>query len=366
MQPGDAHKTRLAGALADRAILAGDVRALMEDLADRLGWGTVALFGRQGGYWHRLTVTGSHEVDLPRSLADPPIAPPLPCDRLMPVMIQDRTVGYMAVESGGRPLSRVSGEHLSLALSHLGIWLESREWNLRQRDRELALTRDRLSSERSMRVHAVVSHQLKTPIQLGQGLISDALEHAADSTRVGRRLDTLLESIQRFDRAIMSLFDRHGIRLPRHERRMAPVHFLSLCERIMHESASARRRRRMNLVLEVGPDVWGLADQSRMQIVLENLVSNAIKGGPHEGRIELAAFVEGARIGFRVVNEGGPIPPSRLEALFRPQEPNPTDPTSTGLGLSLCRDYMQQMGGGIELREHEAGTVVFEGWVARV
>ncbi len=356
-------RARWEAAMVDRAILSGDLPVLLRHVLERFGapFGGVYAYREEGLF--RQAVSGPEAASLPPSLAPEFLSPPWPCDRGWSLMHRGRPVGHLVLGGGAvRVPARVRPE---VELTRLAACLERLNLKERRQRFEVLRARAREMSESQVRSHAVVSHQLKTPLQLGQSLISDALAHVQDHERVGRRLDTLFESLRRFHRSMVALFDRHGIHLERHRPQPVPVNLLSMGEQLVKELEPALRRRRLTCSLEIGPDLWAIADPLRLEIVLENLLGNAIKAAPRETGIALSADATDGQVRFRVANPGGPIPPGRLGQLFRPQSPNPEDPTSTGLGLSLSRDYLHQMGGGISLIAHEQGEVVFEGWLGR-
>lgn len=83
-----------------------------------------------------------------------------------------------------------------------------------------------------------------------------------------------------------------------------------------------------------------------------NLVSNAIKFTHPNGRVSILAEADenGNRV-IRVIDTGIGIPPERMEYLFDPNSHSSTRGTDeepgTGLGLHLCRDVMNVLGGTI-------------------
>ncbi|MEB3187602.1 MAG: HAMP domain-containing sensor histidine kinase [bacterium] len=351
----------LREALLDRELMAGHLEGALSRLLPRLGARTAALYGHLGEELARLAVAGEEGAACPVRLPADLVAPPWPCDRTWSLEVQGRTVGRLLL--GGQSQQTRSGEVLAVELPRLAAAVERLLIRERRRAMDQVQARARALEDRRSRSQAVVSHQLKTPLQLGQGLVSDALAHAADTGRVARRLDTLFEALKRFNRSIVALFDRHGIHLERHRRQLLPVNLLSQCEQMLKELEPALRRKRLTPSLVASPEVWGLADPLRFEIVLDNLLGNAIKAAPRDSGVQIVVRSEEGRACIRVTNPGGPIPGDRLEGLFRPLPPNPDDPTSTGLGLALTHDYLVQMGGGLDLLAHEHGEVVFEGWV---
>jgi signal transduction histidine kinase len=102
------------------------------------------------------------------------------------------------------------------------------------------------------------------------------------------------------------------------------------------------------------PPLYVLADRDKLQQILLNLVSNALKFTPAGGRVELALLPtpnEQNMAVLRVSDTGIGIPNDKLEAIFEPfvqigrSLRNPGE--GTGLGLAISRDLARAMGGDI-------------------
>jgi signal transduction histidine kinase len=100
-----------------------------------------------------------------------------------------------------------------------------------------------------------------------------------------------------------------------------------------------------------------LADPNKLRRVLINLISNAIKYTPPDGRITIAASASGNGEdgwGRIAVTDTGPgIAADRHEPIFQPYvrgDGAATDSTpGLGLGLTICRELVEQMGGTVDV-----------------
>jgi signal transduction histidine kinase len=108
------------------------------------------------------------------------------------------------------------------------------------------------------------------------------------------------------------------------------------------------------------------ADKDRVRQILVNLVDNAIKYSPGGGRIELGVeAIDGLAL-FRVIDEGMGIPPEERPRIFEKFYRLDPDMTrgigGTGLGLYICSELVERMGGRIwvESREENGSAFYFE------
>jgi signal transduction histidine kinase len=100
------------------------------------------------------------------------------------------------------------------------------------------------------------------------------------------------------------------------------------------------------------------ADKEMISAVLRNLISNAIKFTPHEGKIMISVDVKQNELTVSVSDTGVGISKERIEKLFKISDINSTPgtekETGTGLGLILCKEFINKNNGKIWL-ESEAG-----------
>jgi signal transduction histidine kinase len=108
-----------------------------------------------------------------------------------------------------------------------------------------------------------------------------------------------------------------------------------------------------NIALEANlpPNIELTADKFMMQTILRNLLSNAIKYTHNDGKITLSASREPQSIKISIHDTGVGISPSNMEKLFRIETSYSTAGTNkeqgTGLGLILCKEFVEKHGGSI-------------------
>jgi signal transduction histidine kinase len=110
-------------------------------------------------------------------------------------------------------------------------------------------------------------------------------------------------------------------------------------------------RRGVTLSAAVHPDLGEMnGDERKIRQVLLNLLSNAIKFTPEGGRIEVTAAPESGAVDVSVIDTGVGIAPEDHEAVFeefRQVGESAAKQEGTGLGLALCRKFVELHGGKI-------------------
>jgi signal transduction histidine kinase len=91
-----------------------------------------------------------------------------------------------------------------------------------------------------------------------------------------------------------------------------------------------------------------LADSARIQQVLSNLVGNAVKFTPRNGRISVTAECADGEVRFGVIDTGPGIPAEQLPHIFgRFWQAKPSDRRGIGLGLAIAKGIVEAHSGRI-------------------
>jgi signal transduction histidine kinase len=94
-----------------------------------------------------------------------------------------------------------------------------------------------------------------------------------------------------------------------------------------------------------------VADKNMIELVLRNLISNAIKFTNKKGKIDIHITEQNQEIQISVADDGIGIPENRLETIFEVSKnkntPGTENEQGTGLGLILCKDFIENHGGKI-------------------
>lgn len=124
--------------------------------------------------------------------------------------------------------------------------------------------------------------------------------------------------------------------------------------RLLRLQADAKH---IEVTLKVDPSVCAFADKDMVNLILRNLISNAIKYTPEKGQIEVGARKAGSEVEIYVKDNGMGISP---EALSKINQQNffttkgTAGEAGTGLGLMLCKEFVNRNGGSIMI-ESEVG-----------
>jgi len=103
--------------------------------------------------------------------------------------------------------------------------------------------------------------------------------------------------------------------------------------------------------------IWAFADERTIDTVIRNLLSNALKFTPENGKVEISAQEEKNSIEISISDTGVGIKPENIEKLFQIDVSYTTRGTAkepgTGLGLILCKEFVEKNGGSIGVESEE-------------
>jgi signal transduction histidine kinase len=125
------------------------------------------------------------------------------------------------------------------------------------------------------------------------------------------------------------------------------------------EPAAEEKRLRLTTQLPDVPPVLE-TDPVRLQQILVNLVSNAVRHSPQGGRIEVGVMVDTTAVAFTVRDEGPGIPAELHERIFEPFERFDTaSGLGTGLGLPVSRRLAEVLRGRLTVSSQPGRGAVF-------
>lgn len=210
-----------------------------------------------------------------------------------------------------------------------------------------------LDAQKTRLLHQV-SHELKTPLtalQEGTALLQDKL--IGPLTPGQQEVVAILASnCQRLRRLIENLLDYSGLRsAPVHMRRESLQAGEVLAQVAAdHKLAAAARGVQLDIRSE---NAELLADRDKLRVIVDNLVSNAIKYAPPGSTIRLVSRCQRQQVLIEVADEGPGVPAelgSRIfDAFVQGPPPEGSAVKGSGLGLSIVRELVTLHGGSIEL-----------------
>jgi signal transduction histidine kinase len=230
--------------------------------------------------------------------------------------------------------------------------LESERKRLEEMNSELL----RISGERQDLIR-ILSHDLRSPFTA----IWQLVQLAAEETPESEYLSMIRQSADKGLSIIDSVSRMLAVESGKQPLETVPVALKRAVEEAVAAVRPTFQEKGIEYEIQVDEAIRVLADEPTLiNSVLANLLSNAAKFSPPEGRIHVEASTDGDPAGttvhLTVVDHGIGIPPDLLEQIFDPFSPTTREGTTgekgTGFGMPLIKRLIERYGGSIDIDSH--------------
>ena len=231
-----------------------------------------------------------------------------------------------------------------------------------QQSEELKTINDQLKTLNNTKdkLFSIIAHDLRNPFniilghsnilredfeRLEQEEIRDSIEYIDNSSRNAYEL-------------LQNLLEWSRSQIGRIESDPTFIKLYHLVEKSLNLQLHMAESKEIQLLNLVSEEVLAFADEDMIHTTLRNLVSNAIKFTPRGGKIEVTGEIKEDFVEVTVEDNGIGIKQENISKLFSLEESYSTSGTEeeqgTGLGLILCKDFVQRNNGDIYI-ESESG-----------
>ncbi len=202
---------------------------------------------------------------------------------------------------------------------------------------------------------ATMSHELRTPLNSILGFSEVLTTSNQLNEKQQRWVQNIHSSGERLLNLINDILDLAKIEAGKMQVRLEEFSIHDVCEGLLNMFRPMAEKKNIDMRGQIDPGIPLLRqDVIKLQQILSNLVSNAIKFTPEGGRVILKAEADALDIVLTVTDTGVGIAPEEQELVFEKfrQAGNPLtrEHAGTGLGLSIVRELSKLLGGQVTLR----------------
>ncbi|MDE0021893.1 MAG: ATP-binding protein [Candidatus Poribacteria bacterium] len=216
------------------------------------------------------------------------------------------------------------------------------------------ITREKEIDQMKSEFVALVSHELRTPLTSIYGYTRLILDG-----KTGAMPEVMRDKLERVERQairlsglISDLLDLSRIESGRIELKLEPLDLAEIGKMRMDEISPQAAEKRIHLSFEAEPGLpLATGDAERIGQAVTNLLGNAVKFTPDDGRVETRVGREGGYLWLSVKDTGPGIAPNDQEMIFdkfrQASNLQTRKQGGTGLGLAIARSIIQAHGGEI-------------------
>jgi len=212
---------------------------------------------------------------------------------------------------------------------------------------------------------ANVSHEIRTPLTSISGFAEALMDGAIDDPKTARSfLEIIVNQSHRLNSIVTDLLHLATLESGKASLTMKPVELATQVDRILEAVRSVAKEKNIFLEVEIDPpSLTYETDEGKMNLVLSNLLDNALKYTPAGGTVRISGQLLSGRIEITVSDSGIGIPKEDLSRIFerfyRVDRARSREMGGTGLGLSIVKHVLELLRGEIRVKSHPGEGSIF-------
>ncbi len=187
-----------------------------------------------------------------------------------------------------------------------------------------------------------ISHELRTPLTLLLSPIKSLLNSSEFSSKNRMYLNLMERNGQKLRKRINELLELSRLGAKKVALNLTPINIDQLCQQIiaLHEGTAHLREVQLTYENELASEIHLSLDAAKIEMILTNFLSNALKFTPKKGQIQLKIYQQKEQLLIRIQDTGIGIPSDNLNRIFERfhQVKQTTYYEGTGIGLALCHE----------------------------
>ncbi len=212
---------------------------------------------------------------------------------------------------------------------------------------------------------SIIAHDLKSPFNglLGlSGILADEYESISDEERISF-IKNIQLSLKNLYALIENLLTWARVNLNRTEFDPKEIYLKEIVGLVFDAMGNSASNKKISLISEVDENLKVKADPNMIETVIRNFVSNAIKFTSADGSVKVTAAEDENNVKIEIEDDGVGMSEKVMKGLFKIDahiiSPGTNDEKGTGLGLIICKEFVEKHGGKINVTsEVGKGTII--------
>lgn len=202
---------------------------------------------------------------------------------------------------------------------------------------------------------SILSHDLRTPLMNVQNYLELLNEHELDSSERQVLEKTLLKSTNNAMDMLSNLLYWSKSQMEGPNVQLKPLKLFEALHSTLEMEQAQALKKDITLSYTLAAELTVMADADMLQLVVRNLISNAVKFTPQGGQVHIDAEMILAECKITVNDNGVGIPQTQQKKIFSiKSEPayGTDNERGFGLGLVLCKEFTERQGGRIGFKSN--------------
>ena len=200
---------------------------------------------------------------------------------------------------------------------------------------------------------SIIAHDVRTPIVALIGYAEILAEDIEDLQKpeIKEFASSIVEISKQTIGLLTNLLEWSRLQTGRIEFHPSPINAHSISENTLSLLSSNAEQKNISITNNIDKETFVFADENMMQSIFNNLVTNAIKFTNRNGKILMSSKHIEDKICFSVKDDGVGMDENQKTLLFEMNKsfttPGTTNEKGSGLGMILCKDFIEKHGGKI-------------------
>lgn len=211
---------------------------------------------------------------------------------------------------------------------------------------KLDIDKERELDRQRMVFFSAVSHELKTPVTALQGQLDGMLHNYGSYKDRDKYLARSLAITRSMEHTIQEIVTISRLDAQDYFLNMEEYDFSEQLREVLAQHIDLIEQKELSLDINISDRIMAKADPKLIEIVLGNLLSNAIRYSPVNERISITSFIENGQVHFSICNTGVQISdealPHIFEAFYRADSSRNRQTGGSGLGLYLVKRILER------------------------
>lgn len=209
---------------------------------------------------------------------------------------------------------------------------------------------------------SIIAHDVRNPLASLKGIIelrqTDIITEEEADEMLGLASGQLEATID----MVANLIDWGKLQMRKDNSFLKEVNLKKCISNVLQNFQAIADDKKIEFIIDADDSIPCLTDETGFNFVLRNLISNSVKF-TENGTIKISAQKQGDQLKLKITDTGKGFEKHTFDTLFQQQKHYPSPGTrnepGSGLGLSLIKDYLDKIGGSIQIESEQGqGTEV--------
>lgn len=194
---------------------------------------------------------------------------------------------------------------------------------------------------------SIVSHDLKNPINAQKQMLdfmSQKFDNISDADKK-EQIDALKQSSDSLSELLVNLLEWASLESGRLTYKPIRIDLITLVNSSIRQQQPFANTKNISIEKDMQPDLFVMTDIKFLEIILRNLLHNAVKFSFEGGKVEVKTTKEKNKIALQVVDYGKGIRKEMQDLVFKRElfsTPGTSNETGTGIGLMVCKNLIDR------------------------